>query len=524
MRHLSSKKRGTRGVVLILLLLMLPIFLIPMVGLAIDGTMVMLVQTKLSAAADGAVLGAGRLLGTQANTTEIAGEFLNVNFPSGYWGAQNLQSNITATDVNGMHTITISASAQVPLLFMRVLGKTYSTVGAYAQATRRDLRMMIVVDRSGSVVDENAQGTIISVLNQYVADSATSVFVDGRDLIGMVSFGATWRLDFSPTVYFQSSNPNIGTAVNNLPFDTGSGTNTAEGLYQAWYQLRYLNQTSPDPAALNVILMLTDGRPTAITGTYTSTAHCSSSSHPGALQAAINLGPNNTYPPVYPFWPPPTSYPGGNVAVFGLLDQQYEGIPEMNSNGTPGQSIASTNPNGCYYNSQGQTSVWQDIPSIPNNAGPIDNVGSISTYTLPGVPTQSQGYYLNYGNSTTNPLAIRYAAFNVADNIATLIRTDTVINPVLFVIGLSYAEPNPNTGMYTEPLDSDWLARIANDQSYTIQTADPDAQSYNGTKGTTVGNPVFQSGQTAGWYCLSNLSTLGACFQNAASQVLRLAQ
>jgi Flp pilus assembly protein TadG len=495
MRRFFAKRRGNRGSTLILVLMMLPVFLIPLVGLGIDGTMLFLVQAKLSAAADGAVLGAGRLLGTSANTTEIAGEFLNVNFPAGYWGSTNLQSTITATDVSGLHTISLNATVQVPLLFMRILGQSSSTVAASAVASKRDVRMMIVVDRSGSVVEENANPTIVSVLDQFVANSSTSAFVDGRDEIGMISFGASWKLDFSPTIYFQSSTPNIGTAIGNIPFtqsngtSANSGTNTAEGLYQAWYQLRQIN----DPTALNVILLLTDGRPSGFTGNFTSTSQCKSTyPHGGVLQSYVGLG-------TYPFWPPPTS----GADVIGISTSTYQGVPETN--------YVESNSSGCGYSGGASTSVETDIPTIPANAGPIDNVGSIPQYTTVGVPTQTQGYYLNFGNSTSDPKSIRYAAFNVADNIATLIRQDTVVKPVLFVIGLSYS------GTLTEPLDSDWLARIANDPSYVIQTSDPDAH-------TTAGNSVYQSGQTAGWYYLSNLSTLQQAFSNVSSQILRLSQ
>ena len=62
-----------------LLMLGLPIVFIPLVGLAFDGTKLYIVQAKLSEAVDGAALGSGRLLGTVANTTEIAGEFLSLD-------------------------------------------------------------------------------------------------------------------------------------------------------------------------------------------------------------------------------------------------------------------------------------------------------------------------------------------------------------------------------------------------------------------------------------------------------------
>lgn len=491
MRHNFLHRRGTRGSTLVLVLLMLPLFLIPLVGLAIDGTMLFIVQAKLSSAADGAVLGAGRLLGTQANTTEIAGEFLNVNFPAGYWGARSLQSNITATDVSGLHTITMSASVQVPLLFMRVFGQSNSTVGAYAVASKRDVRMMIVVDRSGSVVREGANTTIVNVLDQWVANSATSAFVDGQDEVGLVSFGASWNLDFAPTVYFQSSTPNnIGTAIGKIAFDNGNSTNTAEGLYQAWYQLRKIN----DPTALNVILLLTDGRPSSFTGVFTSTKNCKSNSHTGVLQAYVGVGSS------YPYWPPPTS--GGNTV--GITTSTFLGLPEGNH--------VETNSNGCSYSGGASTNVVNDIPTFPNNAGPVDNVGTtIPEYTGVGVPTQSQGYYKNFGNSTNNTEAVRYASFNVADNIATMIRQDTVVKPVLFVIGLAYS------GTSTEPLDGDWLARVANDPGYTIAASDTDAH-------TTRGGTVYQTGQTAGWYYQSDTADLYAAFANVSSQILRLSQ
>jgi Flp pilus assembly protein TadG len=130
---------------------MMPLLLIPMIGLAIDGTRLYIVQSKLSAAVDGAALGAGRLLGTSANTTEIAGEFLNVNFPNSYWSTSGLQKNITYTNVQGLQTISIYATVNLPLTFARMLGQTGSLVSASSVAVRRVTRVELVLDRSGSM-------------------------------------------------------------------------------------------------------------------------------------------------------------------------------------------------------------------------------------------------------------------------------------------------------------------------------------------------------------------------------------
>src|ERR1044072_626536 len=115
-KNSSPKKRTERGSTLVMFILMVPMVLIPIVGLAIDGTMLYIVQAKLSAACDGAALGAGRLLGTPATTAEIAGEFLHANFPAGYWGAYNIVPDIKVNNTFSIHTIRAGATAVVPLL------------------------------------------------------------------------------------------------------------------------------------------------------------------------------------------------------------------------------------------------------------------------------------------------------------------------------------------------------------------------------------------------------------------------
>src|SRR5690242_15623938 len=106
------ERRGEKGATLMLVMLGLPLVFLPLVGLAIDGTRLYIVQAKLSSAVDAAALGAGRLWGTAANTTEIANEFLNVNFPSGYWGTKNLTPSITYVNNFGTNTISVSATVQ----------------------------------------------------------------------------------------------------------------------------------------------------------------------------------------------------------------------------------------------------------------------------------------------------------------------------------------------------------------------------------------------------------------------------
>src|SRR5579863_7139379 len=149
----GTRARRQRGAALVLYTVLLPTLLL-MVGLAIDLGILFVVQTRLSAAVDGAALGAGRLLGTSANTSEIAGEFLNANYPSGFWGSYNLTPTISVTTNASLHTIAVSATVQVPLLFLRLLRQQNCTVAASATAVRRDVRVELVLDRSYSMLNQ----------------------------------------------------------------------------------------------------------------------------------------------------------------------------------------------------------------------------------------------------------------------------------------------------------------------------------------------------------------------------------
>src|ERR1039457_5084902 len=92
----SDKRRGRRGIVVIMLSLMVAVVMLPLVGLAIDGSILYLVQAKLSAAVDAAALAAARSLSVgldinsqTASATATAPSFFSANFPTGYWSTTN---------------------------------------------------------------------------------------------------------------------------------------------------------------------------------------------------------------------------------------------------------------------------------------------------------------------------------------------------------------------------------------------------------------------------------------------------
>lgn len=516
-RNRRSNK-GQKGFAFIYVTLVGTFLLLPMAGLAVDFGMLYNIKARLQTAVDAAAIGAGYMLHAStdiSNPVQLAAieasaqAYFNANFPTHFFGSTVASySAVVATTASGK-TITVNASATVPMLLLRVLGIQTSTVSALAVSNVRYIAMMIVVDRSGSVSSENAQGEITSTLQQFVGSSLTSTVVDGVDTVGMVSFGASWKLDYAPNLHFQTATPNIATAISDIYWGPSS-TNTAEGLYQAWTQL--YSSSMNLPGSLNVILLLTDGRPSAFTGKFPTVSGCNNTSNSinGNLQSYVNLnGP-------YPYWPPPTT---GND-VLGLLGTKLLG---SYPNWTAEQSNLASPNSGCAFaqNPQpaSQLNINSDLPgggNFPSTVGPVDNVGLISNpsyqyYLTPGsgVPTQS-GYYPSPGLNSNDPRSVRYAAFNVADNMATMIRTDTTLSPMLFVIGLNYS-----TGI-SEPLDADWLARLANDPNYVTVGSDPTIKA--------AGLSVYQNGQTPGMYCNGTTTTLGVCFAQVTSSLLRLIQ
>ncbi len=470
--------------------------LIPVVGLAIDFSVLYNVKGRLQEACDAGAIGAGTLVQRTTDVTDpttntalrnTVQRFFNANFTPVPWKATQLSynSSVTQDNTTKVRTISVTATYNVPMLFMRVLGINNSQVSAQAIAKLRFVNMMVVVDRSGSVGrtgigTQTNQQIIAGALNQFVADSTTSVFVDGRDVIGLLSFGGDTYVDYSPSTHFQTSAPDIGTAINGMKFNTNASTNTGEGLYQAWYQLAQLAQ----PGALNVIVLITDGRPSAFTANFTTTAtsHCANHSFQAVLNSSVGDGRPWQFPP-------PTTRPINGL--YNFIGTAAETDAQI---GSPANS-------GCAFASSA-SSVPQDVTVIPATIGPQNH----TTGTL--VPSQTTfaaatGYYTATTDATI-PANIRYTAFNYAFNVAKAIRQDTAIVPVIYCIGLNFDTSSyPNE----EPLDADYLATLANDPSYK-----------------SAGKPagVYQAGQTPGKYYDVTYSGLSAALQDIAGQILRL--
>jgi Flp pilus assembly protein TadG len=510
MRSINGSEKRQRGQAMIMVTLMLPV-LLGMVGLAIDRTMLFIVEAKLDAAVDGAALGSGRLLGTTANTVEIAGEFLAANFPANYWGSYALTPNITATTVLNSHTITVGATVKVPLLFMRMFGSGYNSISAVSKATRRDTRIVLVLDRSGSM----AGAPIASLIT--AASQFTGMF-SSPDELGLVILGSSAIVAYPPTRPYNASPTSAGGPDSNFATGqtggdmpdminaivAGGDTGTAEALSLAYIELqkahnRDLLATGFDDR-LNVIVLFTDGMPTSLAvNLNTSTTLAGSSIKTSGTSCTYK----STSTPADEMigWIGDWGFGQSNGYSSGLYmlasGDSHSALWWMANPLSDINLISPTTPiTGCaYLHGAGQNG---------STSTDLTDLAKIPTYDLYGNSTTDSFYtqswiYGQFGNAY-NPAQpnsqynLGIAVWNATDNAGITIRSQTAMNAIaIYTIG------------YTGDggVDVALLERLANSQN---------SPSYNATQPTGIYVPVNQT------------ADLTAAFNTVASSILRLSQ
>ncbi|MGC8792096.1 MAG: VWA domain-containing protein [Bryobacteraceae bacterium] len=496
----TRRLRRQQGVILIMLTLVLMI-VIPMAGLAFDVGLLYLIRTKLSAALDAAVLAGARSLSrgldlaSQIESARATAEqYFRANFPQGLYGTTNLTFNATVQET-GYRTRTVSgvASVTAPLYFLRLLGQDTATMSTRATASRRDVNLILVLDRSGSIAQAGATTVVKNSAITFV-----NKFAEGRDRVGMISFSGYYRIDYPPSMTFKTSSPSVADKINAL--DMAGNTGYAEALWQAYELLRQINE----PGALNVIVFFTDGRPTALTANFpvksladrrygdgSSTYPSTSTLYnmPAAPSACISSGATKfgfVSAPIMSSasWPPPVT-----GTTWGVMD--------ADASGSQDEWTVAPGSSGCNYAAGSGTSyrlrARRDIAYIPDTDAHGNSTWGYKTYSSSELFPAGHPYQGKIRVDSWR--AVRYAAYNVADNAAARIRNDTTLSPVIFTIGLG--------GTSSEPIDDELLMRVANDRN----------------------SPIFDPTRPAGLYAKAPTpAELDQAFLRVASEILRLAE
>ena len=491
-RTVSNRRRNERGVVTLLYTLMMLFIIIPMAGLAIDAGIVYTIKTKLQSAVDGASLAAARSLNLNTSVTQQSGpattfatSVLHANFPTGWMSVNTVPDPTVTIATNsqdatiplGEVQITVAESIVAPTWFMRILGFNNVNMSASGVAVRRNVNVMLVIDRSQSLQDEGNCGTLKTDAQAFV-----NSFVESQDKLGMVTFGTSFNYDFTFNTTFKT------TLTSDLSSLVCSGfTNAAAGFSTGFNKLKALN----DQNALNVIVFFTDGEPNTMTfGVSPSTnAATSTANSPLPYKSGSSCSPANT---------------NLSGVIAGDASAHYNawgGVFSWTNSGIPVSSDfnAYTGFSGCSYRSSslgsGNSAAFaNDIASLPNS----DAFGNATNSTWAGgtngsfpysVVTTGNWYYLqNLENAGINTLD------NAAQN-ARVAAAAAGIPYIVYTIGL-----NPN--IYGS-VNQELLRRVANDPA----------------------SAVYQSTYAAGtFYYVPSAAQLNQAFSDIASDILRLAK
>ena len=283
----KSRKKGQAIVIVALLITVLLLF----VGLAIDSGIGYGVKAKLSSAVDAAALAAGKALGQPAtddnarrnNAILAARTFFAANFPSSYLMATpTLQDPVVVHDpATGQWNITITASASVPTIFLKLGGRKTFTAQAVAGATRRDLDMAFVIDTTDSM---------LSVSSAVKADAITFVnyFIDSSDRMALLHFAYGTVVDNSVSSARGFNKTSVISHINSLDYNLGGFTNFSEAFWRARDQLiNPIYIPVADRSSLRVIVFFTDGSPNSLSATFTHNAGLPSQTRrTGVIQTA----------------------------------------------------------------------------------------------------------------------------------------------------------------------------------------------------------------------------------------------
>lgn len=484
-----------KGIAVMLTAFML-IFTIPIVGLAIDAGLLYVVRAKLSSACDAAALATARNLNlglTLAQQTAAATSrgtaFFGANFPAGYMGTYNTTPTITVTQATlNTLTVTATASTTAPLYFMRYIGTSATLASSTGRASRRDVNLILVLDRSGSMSGQPC-ADMISASKTFV-----NMFVNGRDKLGMISFGTNVYNAYPPTNDFKSASTPLTGAIDQIV--CGGWTNTSQAYLKAYQLLATINQ----PLALNMIVFFTDGVPTAFTGAFPVKKLVDERrDYSGGPCGGVNVtcsvpkstcrddnGRSSTSRSWGTFAPKTGVIAGGNLTSSGADTPGLIDPVATSFTGEP--MIASSSRSGCQMSTNSSRARY-DLAYIPwTDANGYSTAGYQS-----GLSTFATGHSYAGFLRLDLPANIARIAMNLADNAAAAARYNTALGVVTYTIGLG-----SNGGV-----DGTLLQRMAND----------------------LDSPIYDSTKINGLYIYSPSSAdLGDAFARIASEILRFAQ
>jgi hypothetical protein len=481
------RNRSRRGGQVIFFIVLCSTFFFSLAGLATDFIWAYVIKQRLTTAVDAASLAAVRALGRGAtDMNRIVGLVFDANFPEGFLLAKDIRydaPNVT-TPEPGIRNVELTGRATAPTFFMRIWGVDELEVRAGATASRRDVNLMLVLDRSASLHPMNADAWDDV---QQAASYFVEQFDGSRDRLGLVTFGTSAAVDVPLGVNTKTA---ITSAIANQVVAASAATNSPEGLWLAYAEMLRVG----DPYPINSIVFFTDGQPSGYTATFTvrtspasgsnSAPYCNSSSKQAVI-AALQSG--SDFYEISGFWNPAASTPVTTGSYFGMTYEHFI-VPGCDNN----------QHNFAPYGTDAEL-IFNSSACLPTNwtatHGSISRTFSITNgpYTVNQCSSLLKSTSTNWSNRVYRGTQVHSASKNLTVNIANAARSELSLGEVrIYAIGL---------GGWGYPADADFLERVANDAE----------------------SPYYDSSQPAGLYFYSpSPLQLTQAFNQVASEIFRL--
>lgn len=533
-RNYRNRESGASLILGIISLVMI----IPMLGLTVDVGVLYAAKARLQAAVDGASLAAARALNLgltiseqTTNAQQNAVNWFYANYPPGNWatsGTVMSSGNVVVTAGTNVRSVAVTATSNVPTYFMKWFNFNSTTITAIGTASRRDVVIVMIMDRSGSMNSANGCANMRSAAKIF-----TGQFAAGRDQIGMVEFGDTAWVDSSPTTNFQTvlGYSNSSGSGNGLidTINCNDNTNTPQALSIGYNELYKMSL----PGAFNSLMFFTDGIPNSMTLNFQHVMRAAS----GCMDSTgkrLNGSPAGSFVTSPPSWTTGwtlgsgsyySNIPAGPIGVVASDDpngagtygvRYYKGTSQGNTGhgtiaaGTPPPVVAGTAP-GCSFPSN-ELNWVNDYRHLPTT----DVYGnSLVENSYNAITTDATGIVLS-GTATAgspltgNNLIFHYAARNAADEAAQTARSNANIPATIFGVGLG--------GTSQAPPGYDFMQRITNDPN-------PDLYNSPALYPACSAEATCQhwTSQPQGVFIFSSTpSQLNQVFLTMASQILRL--
>lgn len=519
------------------------VFVIPMLGLAIDAAYIYGLKTRLQSGVDGAALAAARALSLGENTASQADRarqnavnWFYANLPEGNWATSNTMMDQSMVQVfddpnnPSLRNVNVTASTLAPTWFMKWLGYENIELTATGNASRRDVVIMLLLDRSTSM--NMAPGNACQAMKD-AAKLFTGQFAPGRDRIGLVSYSDGTYLHSPPTTDFQhvlGYENSLGSATGAIDtVQCTGGTNSAQAISVAYNEL----YKTALPGALNLIMFETDGLPNSLTlrwwdeasqqggfnnlGSSTGCRDNNSQTKGAGGWAAANSERNwiasdsDMNQGGTGFWP---NIQAGTYGVLWTSDTTASFLalgnpwhPHGNAYGLPGDRLSTSQTPGCRFN--GSMGNVTDFAWMP----PTDVFGNELNPTGAYLPVTMSGGKVAFSGTTSSKWHnFRNAAFNATDHAARRARANPTLPVSMFVVGLG--------GYAQAPPDLTLLQRLANDPRGDAFNNPPAYQPCAATPGC-----VYHPDEPSGSLLYStDQSFLRQAFLQLSSQILRLSE